>query len=116
MIEVIYDTVMHLGIQHKPQLTRLLTSHTSLSDFCFLCPIVWEEDIARCLICIAHIQKARIVLEVPVTMGRKLKFHCSYCDHSTSFAHGLFNSNLNLHIVHLHITYFIAFGSLVGNL
>lgn len=36
MIEVIYDTVMHLGIQHKPQgsalqLTRLLTSHTLLS-------------------------------------------------------------------------------------
>lgn len=46
-------------------------------------------------------------------MGSKLKFHCSYCDDNTSFAHGLYNSNLNLHIVHLHITHFIALGALV---
>lgn len=46
-------------------------------------------------------------------MGRKLKFHCSSCDGSTSSVHGLYNSNLNLHTVHLHITYFIAFGFLL---
>lgn len=46
-------------------------------------------------------------------MGSKLKFHCSYSDNSTSFAHGLYNSSLNLHIVRLHITYFIALGSLL---
>lgn len=46
-------------------------------------------------------------------MGRKLKFHCHYCDGSASFAHGLYSSNLDLHTVQLHITYFIAFGFLL---
>lgn len=55
-------------------------------------------------------QSIRLILEASIALGSELKFRYRYCDDSTGFAHGLYNPNLNLHILHLDITYFKAHG------